>query len=185
MKKILFTIFLLTFPTSIKAQDNLEPTKIQVFQTYQRMVYQRAKQFFPIACKEKLPKAIEAVKQCYATTSDSHPTILFCLILDNYVIRMAKYNDKLTEMYPKNIINFINDYPKRLKLHSAITINYKNDLDNLNKLITRASISFSKKINDLYFDADLEKKHCIDNEFSENGFLDQYKESFSPSDFFN
>lgn len=173
MNKVLLILTLLFAPNFAKAQNNQQKINNQLEQAYKNKIYQMAEKFFPIACKEKLPKAIETVKQCYQKTPDNSPDIIFCLITDKYIVRMAKENDKFTEMYSQDIINFINDYKKRLKLHSAIELNpKKNSIEKLDEIMTRASVDFSVNINDLYTLADLNKEHCIKNEFSENGFID-------------
>lgn len=168
MKKILLALLILTVTVPVSAQDYFQ-------KAYKNKIYQMAENFFPIACKEKLPKAIETVKQCYQKTPDNSPDIIFCLITDKYIVRMAKENDKFTEMYSQDIINFINDYKKRLKLklHSAIELDpKKNSIEKLDEIMTRASVDFSVNINDLYTLADLNKEYCIKNEFSDNGFID-------------
>lgn len=172
MKKIVLSLLILTFPVCSKAQVSKE------------QINQIAEQFFPIVCKKELPDAINFIKECYQQTSKDNKHIEKCLIVDRYVINIAKHNKELSEIYSKQITDFINDYNKRLSHYFSIITELKSN--NFNKYIINNTRMLSDKINNLYIFPPNKIKNLYNSkgELISNPMEYLYKEDCIKNDFY-
>lgn len=172
MKKILIAFFVLITPTTAIAQNSKE------------QINQIAEQFFPIVCKKELPDAINFIKECYQQTLKNNKHIEKCLIIDRYVINIAKHNKDLSKIYSKQINDFINDYDKRLNYYSSIITELK--LNNFNKYVINNARMLSDKINNLYIFPPEKIKNLYNSkgELISNPMEYLYKEDCIKNDFY-
>lgn len=159
----------MSLPSVAVAQNSTE-------KSFEEQTNLLANQFFPITCKEKLPKVVETLQECYRTIPDSDKKIISCLIFDKYVANIIEVNNqhahnKIKETYPKKTIDFMNNYNSRLKSHFLeITKEKPFSFDRFNDFINDSAQRLSIRIDNLYTITKLQNKQCIKNEFSQYSF---------------
>lgn len=157
MKKILITLLSIAFPIHAKAQ-----TAKQLM--FSDEIEKVSKHFYPVFCRKEMPQIIDSVKDCYknAFSSDFEMNIAACLVVDEYIIRVAKANKQRTT-YSKETTNFIDQFNQRRLFYfqtffNKISKNFDSYNQNISTLTTALSyqIHILFTIEDLYSNPDIE-----------------------------